>query len=68
MTVYHSADEARIDPSVLSKETSTLLGMKDWFTNAYQIYRDDEKSSAFKAGYLFSTLKLIEENIKIHGL
>jgi hypothetical protein len=41
--------------------------MKTWFTDAYRIYRDDEKSNAFKAGYLFSTLKLIEENIKSHG-
>jgi hypothetical protein len=68
MTVYRNADEARVDPSVLSKGTSTLLGMKTWFADAYKIYHDDEKSSAFKAGYLFSTLKLIEENIKIHGL
>ena len=67
MTVYRSVDEARIDPAVLFKETPSLLGMKTWFTDAYRIYRDDEKSNAFKAGYLFSTLKLIEENIKSHG-
>jgi hypothetical protein len=68
MTVYRSIEEARIDPSILCKKESELLGMRSWFDDATRIYKSDDYSAAFKTGYIFATLEIIKARLESHGL
>jgi hypothetical protein len=67
MTVYRSVDEARIDPAVLSKDTSTLLGMRKWFDDANRVCISEEHSLSFKLGYLMTTLSAIKHHLISKG-
>ena len=67
MTVYRNADEARIDPSILSKKESELLGMRFLFSDAERVIKCNERSDSYKVGYLSVILSAIKGSLEEMG-
>lgn len=67
MTVYRNADEARIDPSILSKNESDLLGVRSLFREAELVIESNERSDSYKVFYLSVILKAIKESLETQG-
>lgn len=59
MTVWRSVEEARIDPSVFCPPYPIRL-----INDAHRIHHDPSKSYAFKEGYLYQTIKLLEQELR----
>ena len=67
MTVYRNADEARIDPSILSKKESDLLGMRSLFREAELAIESNERSDSYKVFYLSVILSAIKGSLEEMG-
>jgi len=61
MTVYRDVDAARIDPAVLGKQSAIPAPLRSWFNEVHHLKHNPDQSIAFKAGYYYGVLKLIEE-------
>ena len=61
MTVYRDVDAARIDPAILNKQSAIPAPLRSWFDEVHHLQRNPDHSIAFKAGYYYGVLKLIEE-------
>jgi hypothetical protein len=61
MTVYRDVDAARIDPAILNKQSAIPAPLRSWFDEVHHLQRNPDQSIAFKAGYYYGVLKLIEE-------
>lgn len=61
MTVYRDVDAARIDPAILNKQSTIPAPLRSWFDEVHHLQRNPDQSIAFKAGYYYGVLKLIEE-------
>lgn len=64
MTVYRSIDEARIDPAVLNRDSGIPACLRSWFTEAHHLYDNEHQSHAFKAGYYYGIIQIIEAYFK----
>jgi len=61
MTVYPDVDAARIDPAILGKQSPIPAPLRSWFNEVHLLQNNPDQSVAFKAGYYYGVLKLIEE-------
>ena len=61
MTVFRDVEAARIDPAVLTK-SDLPAQLRRLFDEANTVYHSDA-SYAYKAGYLHTTLCLIEADL-----
>ena len=61
MTVYPDVEAARIDPAILIDRSAIPAPLRSFFNEAHLLKNSQERSIAFKAGYYYGVLKLIEE-------
>ncbi len=66
MTVYRDVEAARIPPHVLKSNDLSCIPahLRQWFRDAYQLYHNEEVSYAYKAGYFYGLLTLIEHHFQ----
>lgn len=63
MTVYPDVESARIDPKVLGNDhtvSAVPVYLRRWIKEAHSIYDTEEISYAYKAGYFYGIIQLIE--------
>lgn len=63
--VYPDVESARIDPQTLGSNcdhSSSHLPayLRRWFKEAHTIYNSEELSHAYKTGYLYGVLQIVE--------
>ena len=61
MTVWPDADAARIDPSILERNTTLSLRL---INDAFRVLDDESKSERYRLGYIAQSLQQIEADIR----